>query len=227
MASSSPSPHKQRAGTELGPRQEPLPCTTCGVPRCESGTVHAAAQPAAAHSGSHPAPQRPPSDLPRAELPPAFLSLVLTHRPPKWAPRLLQEQRQVGTLTSPRCDTWVQWLSKSDLFWVQKVGGAWERQAAGVPCTDCEHPEGRHSLFPVWVPSALYWTASSGMHCRQRVLQKCQDLWSSQEIGIHILLYWACSLFHFSPSPSSHPVNTSLLALSWHEILMWCVPWWV
>ena len=43
-----PSPHKQRAGTELGaPRQEPLPCTTCGVPPCESGTVHAAAQPAA------------------------------------------------------------------------------------------------------------------------------------------------------------------------------------
>ena len=153
---SDPAPTSREPALSWAHARNHCPAPPVECPRVNQGlsTQRPSLQPA--HSGSHPAPQRPPSDLPRAELPPAFLSLVLTHRPPKWAPRLLQEQRQVGTLTSPRCDTWVQWLSKSDLFWVQKVGGAWERQAAGVPCTDCEHPEGRHSLFPVWVPSALY-----------------------------------------------------------------------
>lgn len=55
-------------------------------------------------TGSCPAPHRPLSGLPQSRLPPAFLSLVLTRRPPKRAPRFLQQQQQVGALTSPQCD---------------------------------------------------------------------------------------------------------------------------
>lgn len=81
---SDPAPTSRELALSWGPpRQEPPPCTTCGLPHVNQGpsTQRPGLQPA--HSGSHPAPQRPPSDLPQAELPPAFLSLVLTHHPPK------------------------------------------------------------------------------------------------------------------------------------------------